>query len=60
MNQFKVRNYVTMAKDLVRAHGAKHAYGITLKYPRDKYFQQVGKYISKNYHDELSKSDKVS
>jgi len=56
-NPFKPRPAEQMAHDMVRAHNAKHAYGITLQYPSDKYFQSVGKFIVKHYNEELTRGD---
>lgn len=41
------------AHDLVKAHRAKHAYAITLKFPADPYFQRVGKAIVRFYPEEM-------
>lgn len=53
----KIRPAEQMAHDLVKAHRAKHAYSITLKFPADNYFQRVGKAIVKFYQKELSEGE---
>jgi len=47
-----------MAHGLVKKHGAKKAYAITLTYAWDRYFSAVGRLIVKFYNRQLMTNDK--